>query len=308
MLAAMGGEAADGGKLRNSTRRAVGSVKDRVEALAGPVPGHELADIRFHRRTTMGSRPARALLTVVAVLAVVVGGWMLIRDIGGGDSGDPAVAVAGLSPTGVQLPAAGADSTSSEQAPEVGEVQGASGSPGSPGQQEGKEVAVVAVQGLVDAPGLRTVDAGTRVGEVLDLVGGVRAEASLEGINLAEKVVDGMQIVVDPGGSRVSYPGGGPVGGTGGAAPAGAAAGVAGQAAAPAPGAAGAGTAGAGKVNINTADAAGLTALPGVGEKTARSIVAWRQDNGPFTSPEQLMEVKGIGPAKFEAMKEMVGV
>ena len=54
-------------------------------------------------------------------------------------------------------------------------------------------------------------------------------------------------------------------------------------------------------VNINTADADTLAAvLKGVGEKRAAQIVAWRDSNGQFTSLEQLMEIKGIGP-KFLA-------
>uniref|UniRef100_UPI0025B7D5CF ComEA family DNA-binding protein n=1 Tax=Corynebacterium sp. TaxID=1720 RepID=UPI0025B7D5CF len=61
-------------------------------------------------------------------------------------------------------------------------------------------------------------------------------------------------------------------------------------------------------VNINTADLAGLTTLSGVGEKTAQAIIDWREANGPFTAPEQLMEVKGIGPAKFEALRDAVSV
>jgi len=51
-----------------------------------------------------------------------------------------------------------------------------------------------------------------------------------------------------------------------------------------------------GSVNINTADAAALAAgLDGVGEARAKAIVAYREQNGPFASPEALLEVKGIG-------------
>ncbi|HJF12557.1 ComEA family DNA-binding protein, partial [Corynebacterium falsenii] len=63
---------------------------------------------------------------------------------------------------------------------------------------------------------------------------------------------------------------------------------------------------GAGGVNINTADARLLESLPGVGPATAQAIVAHRDSHGPFTSVEQLMEVKGIGPAKFEAIKDAI--
>ncbi|MFR4189499.1 MAG: hypothetical protein ACLT2I_06020, partial [Corynebacterium variabile] len=84
----------------------------------------------------------------------------------------------------------------------------------------------------------------------------MRPEAGLEGINLAEKVVDGLQLVVDAEGSRVTYPGqavqagGASTGGTTGGGDPGSDGGTGGE-----------------KVDINTADLAGLTTLSGVGEK-----------------------------------------
>ncbi len=54
-------------------------------------------------------------------------------------------------------------------------------------------------------------------------------------------------------------------------------------------------------VNINTADEAALAAgLKGVGEARAKAIVAYRKENGPFKSVEQLSDVKGIGNAVVE--------
>ena len=50
-----------------------------------------------------------------------------------------------------------------------------------------------------------------------------------------------------------------------------------------------------GKININTADAAALRDLPGIGEKRAESIIADREQNGPFRFPEDITRVKGIG-------------
>ena len=59
-------------------------------------------------------------------------------------------------------------------------------------------------------------------------------------------------------------------------------------------------------VDINTATKEALMDLPYVGESTAEAIVAYREANGPFQSPEELMEVKGIGEKTFAAMKERV--
>ena len=61
-------------------------------------------------------------------------------------------------------------------------------------------------------------------------------------------------------------------------------------------------------VNINTATAAELTTLPGVGEATAAEIVRDREANGAFTSIEDLMRVSGIGEKKFAKLKDKIRV
>lgn len=63
-----------------------------------------------------------------------------------------------------------------------------------------------------------------------------------------------------------------------------------------------------GKVNVNTATAEQLAALPGVGEVTAKAIVDYRQMNGPFKTADDLMEVKGIGEKKLEAIRPLVSL
>ncbi|MCI8622471.1 MAG: helix-hairpin-helix domain-containing protein [Provencibacterium sp.] len=62
--------------------------------------------------------------------------------------------------------------------------------------------------------------------------------------------------------------------------------------------------AGSFRININTASAAELQSLPGVGEKLADAIVAYRQENGRFRSRKELMEVKGIGEKTYEKLKD----
>ena len=61
-------------------------------------------------------------------------------------------------------------------------------------------------------------------------------------------------------------------------------------------------------VNINTATAAELTTLPGIGEATAAEIVRDREANGAFTSVEDLMRVSGIGEKKFAKFKDKIRV
>lgn len=61
-------------------------------------------------------------------------------------------------------------------------------------------------------------------------------------------------------------------------------------------------------ININTATAKELETLPGIGEVTAQKIIDYRTESGGFDSIEEIMEVKGIGEKKFEAIKELITV
>ena len=61
-------------------------------------------------------------------------------------------------------------------------------------------------------------------------------------------------------------------------------------------------------VNLNTADAEALTALPGIGEELARRIVEYREEHGPFPTVEAIIEVSGIGQGKLAALEGLVTV
>jgi competence protein ComEA len=61
-------------------------------------------------------------------------------------------------------------------------------------------------------------------------------------------------------------------------------------------------------VNINTATAAELDGLPGIGAKTAARIVEYRQKNGPFKKVEELMNVRGVGEKNFLKLKAQISV
>ena len=67
-------------------------------------------------------------------------------------------------------------------------------------------------------------------------------------------------------------------------------------------------SAGSGKVNINTADAAQLMTLKGIGEARAADIIAYRDSKGPFQSIEDIMKVPGIKDAAFEKIKDDITV
>lgn len=61
-------------------------------------------------------------------------------------------------------------------------------------------------------------------------------------------------------------------------------------------------------VNLNKASAEELMTLKGIGPKTAERIIAYRQEQGPFQTVDQLVMVKGIGNAKFEKLKDRITV
>src|ERR1019366_10556132 len=63
-----------------------------------------------------------------------------------------------------------------------------------------------------------------------------------------------------------------------------------------------------GTININTASAGELEALPGIGAKTAALIVEYRQKNGPFKKVEELMNIRGVGEKNFLKMKPQITV
>ena len=62
------------------------------------------------------------------------------------------------------------------------------------------------------------------------------------------------------------------------------------------------------KVNINKASIEELTKLKGIGQKYAERIVKFREENGPFTAPEDLLKVKGLGEKVLEANKDMITI
>ncbi|MTD13141.1 ComEA family DNA-binding protein [Nakamurella sp. YIM 132087] len=147
----------------------------------------------------------------------------------------------------------------------------------------------VSVTGRVRRPGIVLLPEGSRVADAIEAAGGLLDPADMTGINLAEPLTDGRSVVVVAGGAQIT----GPPPGT---APGGSGTGAADPSAPGAP------------LDLNTADVAALDALPGVGPVTAENIVAWRDLNGSFASVEQLQEVTGIGPAKYEQIAPLVRV
>ena len=145
---------------------------------------------------------------------------------------------------------------------------------------------VVDVVGAVVRPGVHELPASSRVADAVDAAGGFTPDADRIRLNLAEPLVDGSRVWV-PAVGESSGPDLVPViTGSGGASPAGTGHGAGSEA-----------------VEINTADAAALEALPGIGPSLAAAIVEHRRRHGPFASVDELIEVSGIGPVKLEQIR-----
>ena len=242
--------------------------------------------------------PRAALLLVGAVLLVAVGVVVLGGGAGAGSAGGDGVAVVSGAPTAV--PSVSTASSSALPAPSGS----ATGSPA-------PAAAVVHVVGAVAHAGVVRVPAGARVDDAVAAAGGATAEADLSRVNLARPVVDGERLYV-PTVGETEVPAELPVdggSGTGAGAAAGSAGGGAGGAGAAGAGAGAGGGAGAGApVDLNTADATTLETLPGIGPALAQRILAWREEHGGFRSVEDLLEVSGIGDARFAELQDRVRV
>ncbi|KQO65056.1 helix-hairpin-helix domain-containing protein [Curtobacterium sp. Leaf261] len=160
---------------------------------------------------------------------------------------------------------------------------------------------VVDVAGAVGAAGVYSLAAGDRVQDALEAAGGAGADADLARLNLARVLVDGERLYV-PRVGEVDLPQ--VLGPATGAAVGGAASG-AGSGGAVGPGAGGA--AGV-PVDLNTADQTTLETLPGIGPALAMRILAWREEHGRFQSPDDLLEVSGIGETRFADIEPLVRV
>jgi competence protein ComEA len=132
---------------------------------------------------------------------------------------------------------------------------------------------VVDVAGAVRRPGLYRLASGTRIADAVAVAGGATVKADITLVNLAAPLADGEQVLV-PARGAAAAPGG-----------------------APSPTA---------PVDLNTASAEQLDALPGVGPATAQKIIDYRQAHGPFRSIDELEAVPGIGPSKLAQLKGLV--
>lgn len=148
---------------------------------------------------------------------------------------------------------------------------------------------VVQVAGEVRRPGVYTVAPGARVHEAVERAGGLTRRADPAGVNLVAKVADGQQVIV-PRRGAVGAPGAASASGAGSS-----------------PGSASGGPGATGpKVSLGSATIEQLDAIDGIGPTLAQRIVEYRQENGGFSSIDELRQVDGIGEKRFESLREAV--
>ena len=136
---------------------------------------------------------------------------------------------------------------------------------------------LVHVAGEVKVPGVYSLAQGARVADAIKAAGGVKKGRSTASVNLARFLEDGEQIYLSEAESSFTS-------------------------------AAGAHGGAQGKLNINRASVNELDGLPGVGPVLAARIAAYRQSNGKFASVDELRKVSGIGPAKFNDLRDFITV
>lgn len=152
-------------------------------------------------------------------------------------------------------------------------------------QETPSEQIYVYVCGAVIDPGVYTLAAGARVYEAVEAAGGLSDDAAADYVNLAAELSDGQQLYIPTLTEALEE-------------------GL---------------TAGSdnsslsdededGLININTATSEELQALPGIGEAKAAAIISYREDNGSFSSIEDITNVSGIGESTFENIKDYITV
>ncbi len=138
----------------------------------------------------------------------------------------------------------------------------------------------VYVSGAVNKPDVYALPVNSIVKDAITAAGGATADADLDRINLATKLTDQMQVdVPHKGDAASSAPSNGTVPTTTGE-----------------------------KININTASAEELDKLPGIGPTTAKAIIDYRTQNGPFKTIDGIKDVPRIGDSLFQKIKDQITV
>ena len=156
-------------------------------------------------------------------------------------------------------------------------------------EAENKESKIkVHISGAVKNEGVYELEGDARIIDAIEKAGGTLEIADMKNVNLASKLEDGMKIYIPKQGEEVTNNNQEveeniALGNT-------------------------SKESSKGKININKASKEELDTLPGIGESTAEKIINYRKEHKSFKSIEELKEVKGIGDAKFEEIKDLVDI
>lgn len=135
----------------------------------------------------------------------------------------------------------------------------------------------VYVSGMVERPGIVLCPKNTRLYEVIELAGGLKEEADLRDLNLAEIILDGAKVFIPRQGEEGYVTSSNK-------------------------------TTDKSMVNINIAGKEELMGLPGIGESKALDIIKYREKNGGFSSIEEIMNISGIKEAAFEKIRDLIKI
>ena len=155
-------------------------------------------------------------------------------------------------------------------------------------EEEAENKIKVHISGAVKNEGVYELEGDARIIDAIEKAGGTLEIADMKNVNLASKLEDGMKIYIPKQGEEVTNSNQEveeniALGNT-------------------------SKESSKGKININKASKEELDTLPGIGESTAEKIINYRKEHKSFKSIEELKEVKGIGDAKFEEIKDLVDI
>ena len=135
----------------------------------------------------------------------------------------------------------------------------------------------VQIEGAVKSPGVYQMEQGDRVFALIEKAGGFRKDAYTVDINQAEPLSDGMKLIVSTKDERKQQ-------------------------------ASGTASSEGSQIDINTADSAELMTISGIGPGKAAAIIEYREQNGRFSSTEDITKVSGIGESTYKRIKDRIRV
>lgn len=212
----------------------------------------------------------KKLYFIIAIIVIVVGFWLKKGE--------------GQTDTEVENTQMMQSSSASSASSETSSTQPTT-------QTDNPKTVTCDISGAVKHQGVYTLKNGARLQELIEAAGGITSRAQVKAINRAVLLKDQDKIHIPYKGEKVEN--------------------VAANSAVSSNATesnASLDEKGGNKVNLNTADVAGLQKLIGIGEKKAEQIVAYREQNGPFKKIEDLMQVSGIGEKTFASLKDQLAI